>query len=62
MWERKDRKDFSMYYRLFSEDKCSKLCKIQCTKEVPKALEADWSENEVRTMDRKCKKGITWAL
>ena len=47
-----------MYYRLFSEEKCLNLCKIQCRKEVPKALEADWSENEVRTMDIKCKKGL----
>ena len=59
---KKGQKRLCMYYRLFSEDKCLKLCKIQCRKEVPKALEADWSENEVRTMDIKCKKGIIWAL
>ena len=44
---KKGQKRLLYVLQTISEDKCSKLCIIQCRKEVPKALEADWSENEV---------------
>ena len=34
------------------------LCKIQSRKEVSKTLESNLSENEVSSIDRKCKKSF----